>query len=112
MNEQPPTDVPSAHVGGIPRPQAISVRLAPAHATPSMSEGFRPVSFIARMADSEWRPSCDSSGKTPPALTISAAPTIATLPGFTTSGSLRGPPERQCDFVVDFVRGDLERHIE
>src|SRR6185437_10897267 len=85
MKEQPPTDVPSTQVGVMPRYQAVSVGLAPAQATPSISEGLRPVSFIARMADSACRPSCESSGNTPIGLTISAAPTIATLPGFTTA---------------------------
>ena len=83
MNEQPPTDVPSTHVGVIPRYHAVSFGLWPAVATPSMSDGFSPTSFIAPIATSACSWSCDVFGQRPSGLTFSYAPTIATLPGFT-----------------------------
>src|SRR5204863_5339756 len=56
MNEQPPTDVPSAQVGLIPRYQASSVGLTPAVATPSISDAFRPQSASAFKAASACSP--------------------------------------------------------
>src|SRR3954465_4920192 len=77
MNEQPPTLVPSAQVGVMPRYQASSVGLAPGVATPSMSDGFRPASASAFSAASACRPITDMSGMTP-IWVVSAAPTTAT----------------------------------
>src|SRR5436190_14814606 len=81
MNEQPPTDVPSAYVGLMPRYQASSVGLFPAVAAPSMSDGFRPPSAMACSAASACRPITDMSGMTP-IWVVSAAPTTATDFGF------------------------------
>src|SRR5436305_1037250 len=77
---------------------------------PSMSEGLSPASAIALRAASACNWICDVSGITPSRV-VSAAPTMAIDFGF-----IGLPPGRaeegERDLVVEFLEGDLERHVE
>src|SRR3954453_2170762 len=77
---------------------------------PSMSFGERPASFIALSAASAWRPICDSSGMRPSSV-VSAAPTMAINFGFI-GLAFRRAEQGKADLVVDFLEGDLDRHVE
>src|SRR5712692_4010579 len=75
-----------------------------------MSEGLSPQSFSALSAASAWSPICDRPGMRPISV-VSAAPTMAIDFGFI-GLSLRRAEQREGDFVVDLLEGDLERHVE